>query len=536
MLLVFLMAAMIAIALYNELPRVAFEAQRSKEQLLIERGEQYKRAIQLFVRKVNRYPATIEELESLNNTRFLRKRYLDPMTGKEKWRLIHVNGGVLTDSIIQKNKPGQDQQQQGNTNTFIGEGPIMGATNDPSQQQINPAMRRRASDDRPVVTQEAPQAPPDPNQDVAANDGDGVSNVPASDTSALATMPGTTNAPTPGIPPARMPGTYAPGANPGQPGYNPAMANQPYGSPGSLPNQIPNGGGTGTINNGNTGQSNTGGMDSGSSGSVYVAPGLGQSASPSAGTSNGAPGQPGYPGQQGGLPGRPGMFPNQQSGFPGQNSGGFGGQSSGFGGQSSGFGGQSSGFGGQSSGVGGQSSGFGGQSSGFGSTPASSGQNGSGGFGNNMGLTSPSQMQPGFGPSGGAPGMGGTQVGGGIAGVASESTGPAIKVYNDRKKYNEWEFVYDQSKDRGLAGVQRGGGAPGTPAGQLGSIPGQQPGGNGFGNSGGSSGFGNSSFGNSGGAGNPGGSGTVSGGLFGGQSSSGFGQPTPQPQPQQPPN
>jgi type II secretory pathway pseudopilin PulG len=78
MLLVFLMAAMIAIALYRELPRFAFEQQRAKEQLLIERGEQYKRAIQVFVRKMNRYPATIEELESTNNIRFLRKRYLDP--------------------------------------------------------------------------------------------------------------------------------------------------------------------------------------------------------------------------------------------------------------------------------------------------------------------------------------------------------------------------------------------------------------------------------------------------------------------------
>ena len=106
MLLVFFLAAIIAVALYSELPRVAFEAQRAKEQLLIERGEQYKRAIQLFVRKAGRYPATIEELESLNNMRFLRKRYLDPMTGKEKWRLIHINGGVLTDSVVGKNKVG----------------------------------------------------------------------------------------------------------------------------------------------------------------------------------------------------------------------------------------------------------------------------------------------------------------------------------------------------------------------------------------------------------------------------------------------
>ena len=35
LLLLFVMAAAIAITLYKELPRVAFEAQRNKEQLLI---------------------------------------------------------------------------------------------------------------------------------------------------------------------------------------------------------------------------------------------------------------------------------------------------------------------------------------------------------------------------------------------------------------------------------------------------------------------------------------------------------------------
>ena len=48
LLLVFLMAAILAITLYKEIPRVAFETQRQKELLLIERGEQYKRAIALF--------------------------------------------------------------------------------------------------------------------------------------------------------------------------------------------------------------------------------------------------------------------------------------------------------------------------------------------------------------------------------------------------------------------------------------------------------------------------------------------------------
>jgi type II secretory pathway pseudopilin PulG len=102
LLFVFAMAAIVAIMLYLELPRVAFEAQRAKEQLLIDRGEQYKRAIKLYVRRFNRYPATIEQLENTNNIRFLRRRYKDPMTGKSDWRLIHSAGGVLTDSLTQK--------------------------------------------------------------------------------------------------------------------------------------------------------------------------------------------------------------------------------------------------------------------------------------------------------------------------------------------------------------------------------------------------------------------------------------------------
>ena len=104
MLLVFLMASVIGITLYLEIPRVAMETQRRKEQLLIERGEQYKRAIQLFVKKAGRYPGDIKELESFQNQRFLRHRYIDPMTGKDEWRLVHINNGILTDSLVSKPK------------------------------------------------------------------------------------------------------------------------------------------------------------------------------------------------------------------------------------------------------------------------------------------------------------------------------------------------------------------------------------------------------------------------------------------------
>ena len=67
LLFVYAMAATIAIMLYSQLPRVVFEAQRDREQLLIDRGEQYSRGIQLYVHKFNRFPADIDALESSQN-------------------------------------------------------------------------------------------------------------------------------------------------------------------------------------------------------------------------------------------------------------------------------------------------------------------------------------------------------------------------------------------------------------------------------------------------------------------------------------
>src|SRR5580698_1028000 len=107
LLFIYALAATVAIMLFMELPRVAFEAQRDREQLLIDRGETYSRAIQLYVRKFNRYPADFDALDNTQNLRFLRQHYVDPMTGKDEWRLIHVGpGGVFTDSLIYNKKGG----------------------------------------------------------------------------------------------------------------------------------------------------------------------------------------------------------------------------------------------------------------------------------------------------------------------------------------------------------------------------------------------------------------------------------------------
>lgn len=52
--------------------------------------------------------------------------------------------------------------------------------------------------------------------------------------------------------------------------------------------------------------------------------------------------------------------------------------------------------------------------------------------------------------AGGMPGAQGVAQGGlgaGIAGVASKREATGIKIYNERTRYDEWEFVYDQTKE-----------------------------------------------------------------------------------------
>ncbi len=61
---------------------------------------------------------------------------------------------------------------------------------------------------------------------------------------------------------------------------------------------------------------------------------------------------------------------------------------------------------------------------------------------------------PAPGNAGGAPqaAAAAPTIGGGIAGVASKREQEGIKVYRDKTKYNEWEFVYDITKDQSRTG------------------------------------------------------------------------------------
>src|ERR1051326_2343189 len=104
MLLLLLTVALMIIATAVIVPTITFEIKRDREEEMIHRGVQYSRAIRAYYKKFGRYPAKIEDLENTNQLRFLRKRYKDPLTGKD-FKLLHfgeakmsmngIGGGII---------------------------------------------------------------------------------------------------------------------------------------------------------------------------------------------------------------------------------------------------------------------------------------------------------------------------------------------------------------------------------------------------------------------------------------------------------
>jgi hypothetical protein len=449
LLVVFLLAAAVAFTLYQELPRAAFESARDKEQVLIDRGNQYKRAIEVFYAVNKRYPAELKDLENTNEKRYLRHRYKDPMTGSDQWRLIHTNGTTLTDSLVQK-PPAQNAANGTPANgSLVGGGPL-GANNlnsapaadagaiDPNTgvpipPTVNAAAQRRPSDRgfSPGLAQAAgapgggaPGATP-----FGANPNGPTS--PAYDPSDPRTWPAITLTP-PGSTPGAPSGQPIPtgGAPPGGAPLGVPAPGQPPGTqiiPGAIPNGIPGqlpGLGGANPQPATFDPANPAGNPAGTSAAAapplnplpvtpFSQPGATPAtAQPPAQPQITIPSQPQAP-----LQAQPGAQP-QAGAQPAVGAGG--------------------------------------------ANPATQ-------FINNQ-LFSPST-------AGAAPGAA-ASAGPGIAGVASQHKGPSIKSYQKRTKYQEWEFVFDPAakapaaaapgqanpNQPGQAPGLAGQGLPGTPA------------------------------------------------------------------------
>jgi type II secretory pathway pseudopilin PulG len=104
LLAVMLAVTLILVAMSIELPRIAQQIKREKEEELVHRGKDYATAVKRFVHKNGgRYPSSVEQLEDTNHIRFLRKRYKDPMTGESDWKMVHAGEAQIN---IPTPKPG----------------------------------------------------------------------------------------------------------------------------------------------------------------------------------------------------------------------------------------------------------------------------------------------------------------------------------------------------------------------------------------------------------------------------------------------
>ena len=482
LLVVMLMASAIAFSLYIQIPRFAFETMREREQLLQDRGNQYKRAIQVYYGVNKRYPARLEDLEKSNDKRFLRRRYKDPMTGKDEWRLIHTNGSALTDSLVQK-PPAQNANGTPGAGILPGGGPL-GANNlnsfsalspasnptaaangvpqngVPQPVPVNPAALRRPSD------RNTPNLPQDPNYNAGLFS-------PGYNPNDPSTWPAITLTPT--TPQNVVPGQPGPSGQILQPGqsFQQGQNSQP-----GQPMGIPGFGGQ----NATPGQPTTqitplpfGPQDQGVQTPLPFGPQptpLGDPFNGSAQQGNNAFAQPGFAQPGNGFP-QPGNGLVPSNPFPVQAPSGIPGQGPGQGGLNP-----------QPNQIYNPGFGFAGNPLSPEPPPQQPSQPTNSAVPVDLGnqLMNPRGQPPvpGGALPGGAANAQNPQAGPGIAGVASTFEGESIKTYNKRTKYKEWEFVFDPSAGA-IPGQQQnaagqGLGQPGQGLGQTGQgqAPGQQ--------------------------------------------------------------
>lgn len=118
---------LILVALSIEAPRIGQQIKREKEEELVHRGKDYATAVKRFVHKNGgRYPVSVEQLENTNHIRFLRKKYVDPMTGDSDWKVVHVG-----EAEVKIPAPNPGLSGGGGQNPGLGGGTVAPNTNQP---------------------------------------------------------------------------------------------------------------------------------------------------------------------------------------------------------------------------------------------------------------------------------------------------------------------------------------------------------------------------------------------------------------------
>ncbi|HVZ60845.1 MAG TPA: hypothetical protein VG892_08685 [Terriglobales bacterium] len=134
LLLLTFFVSLLAIAALAAAPQVIQQGRRDREEEMIHRGAQYARAIRKFVKKTGAYPTSMEQLETTNNVRYLRRRYKDPMSPDGEWRALRAGDVPFLQAAQANRGPGQPAGQSfgqppagtGSTGLTSGSGGILG--------------------------------------------------------------------------------------------------------------------------------------------------------------------------------------------------------------------------------------------------------------------------------------------------------------------------------------------------------------------------------------------------------------------------
>ncbi len=121
MLIAIFLTALLVISLAVAAPKIARSIQRDRELETFHRGMQYRRAIQLYYRNFHAYPPNVDALVKTNNVRFLRKKYIDPITGQDDWKPIAFGQNKTPTAMGFFGEP-----LAGNASTVAGIGPSGG--------------------------------------------------------------------------------------------------------------------------------------------------------------------------------------------------------------------------------------------------------------------------------------------------------------------------------------------------------------------------------------------------------------------------
>ncbi len=162
-------SAVLLVGLALSIPQMAMQSQRIKDQRLVDRGEDFRRAVELYYRDHQKYPEEVDDLEETDNVRYLRGVSKDPMGETGEWRLIHMGtDGRFEDSLLYDTKEQREREMEqreremrgGAGSTMVGQSfPQAGMAGVSSQKRLATSQGRGLAPDQFVPEAAQPGYP-----------------------------------------------------------------------------------------------------------------------------------------------------------------------------------------------------------------------------------------------------------------------------------------------------------------------------------------------------------------------------------------